>query len=289
MSMTGCGAATKPPMPPPSVLPSVPVTICTRSPAPVSAGVPRPLLAEMPVRVAVVDHDEGAVALGEVADLRQLRHVAVHGEDAVGGDQLEAGAVAVGLLQPLLQLVHVGIGEAVALRLAEPDAVDDGGVVQRVGDDRVLCARAAARRGRHWRRSRRRRGSQSSLPSQRAMRSSSCAVQRLRPADEAHGGHAEAELVERVARRGDDLGVVGKAEIVVGAEVDELALAALRARGRRCGYAPIAARRSAARACKGPRPRSPRAFRMRWARKGCATKRALRMSRRDPKRRIRLR
>ena len=52
------------------------------------------LLAEMPVGVAVVDHDEGAVALGEVADLRQLGDVAVHGEDAVGGDQLEAGAVA---------------------------------------------------------------------------------------------------------------------------------------------------------------------------------------------------
>ena len=54
------------------------------------------------------------------------------------------------------------------------------------------------------------------------------AVQRLRPADEAHGGHAEAEFVERIAGRGDDLGIVGKAEIVVGAEVDQLALAALR-------------------------------------------------------------
>ena len=96
--------------------------------------------AEMAVRVAIVDHDERAVALGEVADLRQLRDVAVHREDAVGGDQLEARAVRVGLLQPRLQLVHVGVGEAVALRLAEPDAVDDRGVVQRVGDDRVLGA-----------------------------------------------------------------------------------------------------------------------------------------------------
>ena len=54
------------------------------------------------------------------------------------------------------------------------------------------------------------------------------AVQRLRAADEADRGHAEAELVERLARRRDDLGMVGEAEIVVGAEVQELALAALR-------------------------------------------------------------
>ena len=57
-------------------------------------------------------------------------------------------------------------------------------------------------------------------------------MQRLRAADEAHRSHAEAELVERLARRGDDLGMVGKAEIVVGAEVQELALAALRALDR---------------------------------------------------------
>ena len=55
------------------------------------------LLAEMPVRMAIVDHDDGAVALGEIADLRELGDVAVHREDAVGGDQLEARAVGVGL------------------------------------------------------------------------------------------------------------------------------------------------------------------------------------------------
>jgi hypothetical protein len=44
-------------------------------------------------------------------------------------------------------------------------------------------------------------------------------VQVLRAADEAHRGHAEAVAVERVLGRCDHLGVVGQAEVVVGAEV----------------------------------------------------------------------
>ena len=36
------------------------------------------------------------------------------------------------LLQALLELRHVVVGVAVALRLAQADAVDDAGVVQRV-------------------------------------------------------------------------------------------------------------------------------------------------------------
>ncbi len=183
---------------------------------------------------------EGAVALGEIADLRKLRHVAVHGEDAVGGDQLEARAVGLRLLQLRLQLVHVGIGEAVALRLAEANAVDDGGVVQRVGDDGVL---RAEQRLEHAAIGVEAGGEEDGVvlaePAGDALLQ--LAVQRLRAADEAHRGHAEAELVERRARGGDHLGMVGEAEIVVGAKIEQLALAALRASRRGCGYAPIAA------------------------------------------------
>ena len=56
------------------------------------------------------------------------------------------------------------------------------------------------------------------------------AVQGLRAADEAHRGHAEAECVERRLGGGDHLGMIGEAEIIVGAEVDRLAR---RAVGRR--------------------------------------------------------
>ena len=43
-------------------------------------------------------------------------------------------------------------------------------------------------------------------------------------ADEAHRSHAEAALVERLLGGGDDLRIVREAEVVVGAEVDDLTL-----------------------------------------------------------------
>ncbi len=47
-------------------------------------------------------------------------------------------------------------------------------------------------------------------------------VDLLGAADEADGGHAVAPAVQRLVGRGDDLGVVGEAEVVVGAEVEHL-------------------------------------------------------------------
>ena len=48
-------------------------------------------------------------------------------------------------------------------------------------------------------------------------------VHLLGAADEADGGHAVAPAVQRLVGGGDDLGVVGEAEVVVGAEVEHLA------------------------------------------------------------------
>src|SRR5262245_36989765 len=48
------------------------------------------------------------------------------------------------------------------------------------------------------------------------------AMQVLSAADEAHGGEAEAVIVERLVRRAEDLGMVGEAEIIVGAEVEDV-------------------------------------------------------------------
>ena len=48
-------------------------------------------------------------------------------------------------------------------------------------------------------------------------------VQLLRAADEAHRGHAVAVAVERVLGGVAQFGVVGEAEVVVGAEVQHLA------------------------------------------------------------------
>ena len=43
--------------------------------------------------VRVVDHHDGAVFLGNVAELRQRADVAIHREHAVGDQQLVAGLV----------------------------------------------------------------------------------------------------------------------------------------------------------------------------------------------------
>ena len=72
----------------------------TRAPTPVSAGVPRPF-AEMAGGVAIIDHHQRAVTFGEIADRRQVGHMAIHRKDAVGRDQPEARAVAIRFLQPV--------------------------------------------------------------------------------------------------------------------------------------------------------------------------------------------
>ena len=43
-----------------------------------------------------------------------------------------------GLLEPRFQLVEIVVGVAQTLRLAQPDAVDDARVIQRVADHRIL-------------------------------------------------------------------------------------------------------------------------------------------------------
>ena len=110
----------------------------TRPSTPQCSGVPRPCGADEADGVAVVDHDEGVVLLGEVADAGEVGDDAVHREDAVGGDQ--AGAGAGRFAQAALEVGHVVVGVAEAPGLAEADAVDDRGVVEGVGDDRVLLA-----------------------------------------------------------------------------------------------------------------------------------------------------
>ena len=177
--------------------------------------------------VAVVDQHQRIVAVGERADVGELRHIAVHREHAVSRDQLEARPVGCGLLQPVLELVHVGIGEAVAARLREAHAVDDRGVVEAVGNDGVVLV--------HKRLEQAAVGVETGgeddgvvlaeMPGDRRFK---LAVQGLCAADEADRSHAEAEFVHRPFRGGDDLGVIGEAKIIVGAEVERLARAVLR-------------------------------------------------------------
>ena len=192
----------------------------TRSTTSNWAWVPRPPGPDEADRVRVVHEDERVVALGEVADRVELGRVAVHREDAVGGDQPEARVGR--LAEPRLELVHVPVRVAVPPRLAEPDPVDDRRVVELVGDDRVALVEqrledAAVRVEARAEEDRVLRAEERGEPLLEL------AVERLRAADEPDRGHPVAPPVERVVRRGDHLRVVREAEVVVRAEVEQLA------------------------------------------------------------------
>ena len=88
--------------------------------------------------VAVVEMDQRAVAIRQVADLVQPGDIAVHGKHAVGGDQFEARASGIRGLKLRFQVGHIVVAVAVAAGLAQAHSVDDAGVVELVGDDRVL-------------------------------------------------------------------------------------------------------------------------------------------------------
>ena len=175
-------------------------------------------------RVGIVHHDQGVVLLGEVADRFERGQEAVHREDAVRDDDLAAGRVLLrgGLDQLRFEVRHVLVGVAEALGLAEPDAVDDGRVVQGVGDDGVFRAEEGLE---HAAVGVEAAGEQDGVLGAEERRDTlfQCQVQVLGAADEADAGHAEAALVHGGLGRGDDVRVVGEAQVVVGAEVQHVA------------------------------------------------------------------
>ena len=169
--------------------------------------------------VRVVDHHQRAVTVGQIADLVQLGDRAVHREHAVGDDQLVP--LAGGVLQLRFEVGHVIVRVAVALGLAQADAVDDRGVVQRVRDDRVVLVEqrlehaAVGVEGR--------RVEDGVLHAEElGERLFQLLVHRLRAADEAYRRQAVAVLRDGLARRLDQRFVAGQAEVVVGAHVDQL-------------------------------------------------------------------
>ena len=169
--------------------------------------------------MAVVHHDQGVELIGQVADALQVGDIAIHGEYAVGGDELHLAARAAGILQLGAEVVHIVVLIAVALGLAQTHAVDDGGVVQLVGDDGVLRpqqgleeAPVGVEAG----------GVEDDVVHSQEFRQLllQLLMDGLGPADKADGAQAEAPLIVACLRRLDQGGVVGEAQVVVGAHVD---------------------------------------------------------------------
>ena len=96
--------------------------------------------AQDPGRVGVVHGHYGVVLAGQLQNVRQPGDIALHREDAVGEHQSGAGVLR--SLELLLQVGHVGVlvdrGAALADRTGEADGVDDRGMVELVGDHRVV-------------------------------------------------------------------------------------------------------------------------------------------------------
>ena len=169
--------------------------------------------------MAVVDHRQRVVFFGEADDGGQIGDRAVHREYPVSDD--EAGVGVVGLAEFRGQVVHVIVLIAVAPRLAQPDAVDDAGMVQRVADYGVIRAQDRLEQpavrveagGVQDRVFRAEVGADALLQ---------LLVQGLRAADEAHRGDTEPVLVERLVRGFPNFRVVGQSEVVVRAEIENL-------------------------------------------------------------------
>ncbi len=84
--------------------------------------------------MGLVDHQPAAVVTGQPRQLPQRRQVAVHREDPVGDDQRGAP---LGLAQPPGEVLDVAVAVDEGLGPGEATAVDDAGVVELVGEDRL--------------------------------------------------------------------------------------------------------------------------------------------------------
>ena len=86
--------------------------------------------------MAIVDAHRCAILISQVADFRQFRQVAIHAENTIGEDHLETAVLR--LFELLLEVSHVVVLVAEALSFAESHAIDDAGMVQLIGENRVL-------------------------------------------------------------------------------------------------------------------------------------------------------
>ncbi len=96
-------------------------------------------LADYALAVGIVDHGDEPVALGNLVELVERRHVAVHAEHAVSdehaapetGQVLFDHALGIGSITVLIDQ-YLGAGQAAS--------VDDRGVIEPVGEDHILLA-----------------------------------------------------------------------------------------------------------------------------------------------------
>ena len=113
------------------------------------------------------------------------------------------------LFEPRFQLNHVVVGVAETLRFTQANTVDDGGVVQGVGDNRIFCAEQGLEQAAV--------GVEAGGVENRVFHSEEVRqlllkllVAVLGTADKAYGGHTKTVGIHAVFCRGNQLRVIRK-------------------------------------------------------------------------------
>ncbi|SPX45653.1 Uncharacterised protein [Klebsiella pneumoniae] len=174
--------------------------------------------------VGVIDHHQRIVFIRQVANALQVGDHAIHREHAVGGDQHVTRAGLASFFQTRLQLLHIVVGIAEALRFTQTHAVDDRGMVQGVGDNGVFRAEQRFKQAAV--------GVETGGVEDRVFHTEEIGqlllqllMRILGAADEAYRGHPETVAVHAGFRRGNQFRVVRQTQIVIGAEVNHVAVA----------------------------------------------------------------
>ena len=121
----------------------------------------------------------------------------------------------------LLELGQVAIGVTQPASLAQPDTVDDAGVIERIGNDRILIAEHGLEQSAVGVPAR---GIQDGVfgAEKSRQRRFELLVHRLRTADETYRGHAIAEAVDGAVRGLANCRMAGKSQVIVSAQVDDI-------------------------------------------------------------------
>ena len=85
--------------------------------------------------VRIVDHDQRAVTWARSQTSLSRQAPSMEKTPSVRMSRVRRAWAA---LRPRFELVEIVVGVAQAARFAEPDAVDDAGVIQCIADDRVV-------------------------------------------------------------------------------------------------------------------------------------------------------
>jgi hypothetical protein len=126
------------------------------------------------------------------------------------------------LFQTRFQLLHVVVGIAETLRFTQTYAVDDRGMVQGIGNNRIFRAQQSFEQTAV--------GIETGGIQDRIFHTEELSeflfkllVAVLRTADKTYRGHAEAVAVHPRFRGGNQFRMVGQTQVVIGAEVNDMA------------------------------------------------------------------